>query len=256
MFGALKVGTAGWNVPPQYQAAFPTAGSHLERYAQCLPVVEINTSFYRPHRVATYERWRRAVPEDFRFAVKVPKDITHVRKLVDIADPLARFLAEVEGLGEKLGPLLVQLAPSLAFDAAVADGFFERLRATFSGQVACEPRHPSWFTAEAEAVLVRYRIARVAADPARVPAAAEPGGWPGFRYYRLHGSPEIYYSAYGAAYVEALSRRLQAETGPGRDTWCIFDNTARGEAANDALGLLARTGAASALRMVSAPPGW
>ena len=238
MFGALKVGTASWNVPPQYQAAFPTLGSHLDRYAQRFPAVEINTSFYRPHRVATYERWQRAVPENFRFAVKVPREITHVRKLVDIADPLARFLAEVHGLGEKLGPLLVQLAPGLVFNASVVDRFFERLRAAFGGQVACEPRHPSWFNTEAEAVLIQYQIARVAADPAPVTTAAEPGGWPGLVYYRLHGFPEVYYSAYGPTYVGTLSRNLQAHAKLGCDVWCIFDNTARGEAANDALDLL------------------
>jgi uncharacterized protein YecE (DUF72 family) len=241
MFGALKVGTAGWGVPPQYQAEFPTGGSHLERYAHRLPVVEINTSFYRPHRVATYERWSQAVPADFRFAVKMPKEITHTRKLVDIAEPLDRFLAEVQGLGEKLGPLLVQFPPSFAFNGSLVSSFFERLRGSFSGQVACEPRHATWFDAEAETVLVQFEIARVAADPAKVPAAAEPGGWPGLVYYRLHGSPEIYYSAYGPAYVETLSRDLQAHAKLGCDVWCIFDNTARGEAANDALDLLQRT---------------
>ncbi len=116
MFGALKVGTASWNVPPQHQAAFPTVGSHLERYAQRLPAVEINTSFYRPHRVATYVRWSEAVPAAFRFAVKVPREITHTRKLVDINEPLDRFLTEIQGLGEKLGPLLVQFPPSFAFN--------------------------------------------------------------------------------------------------------------------------------------------
>ena len=241
MFGALKVGTASWNVPIKYQAAFPTAGSHLQRYGQRLPAVEINTSFYRPHRVATYVRWSEAVPAAFRFAVKVPREITHIRKLVDINEPLDRFLTEIQGLGEKLGPLLVQFPPSFAFNGSLVSSFFERLRGSFSGQVACEPRHATWFDTQAETVMVQFEVARVAADPAKVPAAAEPRGWQGLVYYRQHGSPEVYYSAYGPAYVETLSRNLQALAKPGCDIWCIFDNTARGEAANDALDLLHRT---------------
>ena len=96
-------------------------GSHLERYGAILNAVEINSSFYRPHRTATYERWAASVPEDFRFAVKVPKAITHERRLKDVGDLLDRFLSEVSGLGPKLGPLLVQLPPSLSFQAGIAD---------------------------------------------------------------------------------------------------------------------------------------
>jgi uncharacterized protein YecE (DUF72 family) len=238
MAGRLQVGTAGWSVPPQYQDEFPKAGSHLERYAERLPAVEINSSFYRPHRTATYERWARSVPEHFRFAVKVPKAITHDLRLANPSELLAKFLSEVSGLGHKLGPLLVQLPPSLTFDETIAASFFRCLRDRFDGQVACEPRHSSWFTGEADALLAELNTARVAADPACVPQAAKQGGWPGLVYYRLHGSPKVYYSSYGSAYVEALATTLQRLVNPGREMWCIFDNTARGEAANDALYLL------------------
>jgi uncharacterized protein YecE (DUF72 family) len=238
MLGKLWVGTAGWSVPPQYQHEFPKAGSHLERYAERLPAVEINSSFYRPHRIATYERWAQSVPEHFQFAVKVPKAITHDLRLTNPSELLTKFLSEVSGLGHKLGPLLVQLPPSQAFDEVIVASFFRCLRGLFNGQVACEPRHPSWFTGEADALLAEFETARVAADPARVPLAAAQGGWPGLVYYRLHGSPEVYYSPYGPTYVEALATTLKGLVKPGRDIWCIFDNTARGEAAADALSLL------------------
>jgi uncharacterized protein YecE (DUF72 family) len=116
-------------------------------------------------------------------------------------------LSEVVALGAALGPLLVQLPPSLRFDAAVVAAFFSALRARFSGSVVCEPRHVSWFTGEAEQVLVSAQVARAAADPAPVPAAAQPGGWNGLVYHRLHGSPEMYSSdntALGAATANAL----------------------------------------------------
>ena len=115
----VYVGTAGWSLGRPHAELFPRQGSHLVRYASQLNAVEINSSFYRPHRHSTYERWAGSVPSDFRFSVKVPKTITHERRLVDCDDHLSRFLAEVEGLGEKLGTLLVQLPPSFQFDQSI-----------------------------------------------------------------------------------------------------------------------------------------
>jgi uncharacterized protein YecE (DUF72 family) len=234
------VGTAGWSIPKQHAAAFSCAGTHLERYARQLPAVEINSSFYRPHRPATYARWAASVAPDFRFAVKVPKVITHERRLADVGEPLKRFLGEVEALGGHLGPLLVQLPPSLRYHAESSDGFFSDLRAQFAGDVVCEPRHASWFTDVVEARLSELRIARVAADPAVVPRASEPGGWAGLTYRRLHGSPEIYRSGYPVAVLDAVARQIRDEYRDGHECWCIFDNTALGEATRNALDLLDR----------------
>ncbi len=239
MTSNAKIGTAGWSIPTQYAAEFPQVGTHLERYARRLGAVEINSSFYRPHQPKTYQRWADAVSEEFRFAVKVPKAITHTRRLVDVEQPLAQFVSEAGALGAKLGPLLVQLPPSLSFMEDTAVAFFRQLRSCFGGHIACEPRHATWFTDEVDALLSDFQVARVAADPACVRRASTPGGWPGLVYYRLHGSPETYYSAYGAEYVADLARemsRLAAEA----EVWCIFDNTARGEATNDAVSLQRR----------------
>ncbi len=235
----IRVGCAGWSVPKEDAARFPEAGSHLERYAGRFPAVEINSSFYRPHRPATYARWAASVPPGFRFAVKVPREITHGCRLADPAEPLDRFLAECGALGEALGPLLVQLPPSLTFDAAVAVPFFAALRERFGGEVVCEPRHPSWFRPEAEQALVQNQVARVAADPAPVPSAAQPGGWAGLVYYRLHGSPRVYYSAYSEPYLAALAATLR-EAARSAPVWCIFDNTAQGAATDDALAVMER----------------
>ena len=230
----VYVGTAGWTLPKEYSAYFPDKGTHLARYAQRFGGVEINSSFYKPHRPATYARWAASVPEDFRFAVKVPKEITHQLKLVEMTMPLERFLAEVSGLGAQLGPLLVQLPPSLAFETRVASTFFACLRARFTGSVVCEPRHARWFSREAQQLLADFQIARVAADPARVPEAAHPGGWPGLMYYRLHGSPRTYYSAYSEEALRTLELNLR-ERLQSAPVWCIFDNTALGAATGDAL---------------------
>jgi len=236
----FHVGTAGWTLPGEHQPAFPAEGTHLQRYGGRLPAVEINSSFYRPHRPATYERWAASVPAAFRFAVKVPRAITHERRLVDAGASLDAFLAQAGALGPRLGCLLVQLPPSLRFDEPVATTFFEALRQRHEGPVALEPRHASWFEEPVGALLVAHRIARVGADPARVPEAADTGGWPDLAYVRLHGSPRIYYSEYDAARLDALTVRLLGLARSAHDVWCIFDNTASGAALGNALGLLER----------------
>jgi uncharacterized protein YecE (DUF72 family) len=232
----FRIGTAGWNVPSIYLDQVPSGGSHLERYARRLNAVEINSSFYGPHRRITYQRWAQSVPDDFRFSVKVPKAITHEAGLADCGAALDRFVEEVTGLGDKLGVLLVQLPPQSALKKRVANAFFRNLHARINTDVVLEPRHASWFAPGVDDWLAQRRIARVAADPARVAGAGEPGGWNKLAYYRWHGSPRIYYSDYGAAALAALKRRLE-DRARGVSAWCIFDNTVSGAALGNALTL-------------------
>lgn len=232
------IGCAGWSLPSSERAHFPATGSLLERYASRFPAVEINSSFHRPHRPATYARWSASVPADFRFSVKLPKTITHGLRLQGADILLDTFLADSAGLGDRLGCLLVQLPPSLDFEPGVATAFFTAMRSRSSAPVACEPRHASWFTPEADEILGKFEVARVAADPARVPAAGEPGGWPELIYFRLHGSPKVYYSSYDETYLDALSLRIEEHAAAGRRVWCIFDNTVLGAATRNALDLL------------------
>lgn len=239
--GRLLIGTAGWVVPGDVAGLFPAEGTHLQRYAARLGAVEINSCFHRPHRRATYERWASSVPPDFRFAVKLPKTISHAPSAEGQAALIDRFSQEAGGLGEKLGVVLVQFPPKRIFDAAAAEALFAQLAAAFDCPIACEPRHASWFTTAVEDMLVAWRIARVAANPPLVPEAVRPGGWPGLCYHRLHGSPVIYRSSYGEAELARLRDQLDGEAGAGAETWCIFDNTASSAAAGNAVALLQRT---------------
>jgi uncharacterized protein YecE (DUF72 family) len=233
----LRIGTAGWALPRVWRAEFPPEGSYLERYAARFSAAEINSSFYRQHRRTVYERWAAAVPERFRFAVKLPRAITHDQSLVAADVLLEVFLDEVSGLGARLGPLLVQLPPSLAFRPDHVEEFLETLRRLHDGAVACEPRHESWFGSDADRMLERHGVARVAADPARVPAAAEPAGDERLLYYRLHGSPHMYYSDYEPERLALMADRLRRGIETGAECWCIFDNTILGAATGNALAL-------------------
>ena len=226
----IRIGTAGWAIPRDAADAFGLGSCALRRYATVFDAAEINSSFHRPHRPATYARWADAVPDGFRFAVKLPKAVTHDARLIGAEADVGRFLDETSNLGVKRGPILVQTPPKLAFDPDAAAALAVQLTNGGAAAIVWEPRHASWFKPDADAWLAEHRIVRVAADPARHPGAGEPGGWRGLAYRRLHGSPRTYYSGYDAAALEALANR--SHTG---DTWIMFDNTASGEAARNAL---------------------
>jgi uncharacterized protein YecE (DUF72 family) len=235
----VHLGIAGWAIRREHSHRFADVGTHLQRYATLFNAVEINSCFYRPHRRATYERWADSVPDGFRFAVKLPKVITHEQRMIDAEGRLEQFLDETGGLGEKRGPILIQLPPSFAFDRAVVTAFLDALRQRFDGEAVLEPRHETWFTDVVDSLLQEYRVARVAADPARVPAARSVGGYQEIVYIRLHGSPRIYYSAYSPEVLESVAAEIQSWIARDTRTWCIFDNTALGFATSDALAVQA-----------------
>jgi uncharacterized protein YecE (DUF72 family) len=235
----IRIGTAGWGFPRTLDV-FPAKGSGLERYSAVFNSVEINSSFYRPHQRKTYERWAASTPPEFRFAVKVPRTITHERRLVDCHEPLARFLDECAGLDDKLGPLLIQLPPSLGFEAGTVERFLAAWRKATSAATVLEPRHAAWFDGPAQALLETFEVARVATDPAVVPAAARPGGWSGLAYRRLHGSPAMYATSYDDGRLEPLAEQIGGEA-KAVESWCVFDNTRFGAATTDALKLMALT---------------
>jgi uncharacterized protein YecE (DUF72 family) len=243
----VRVGCAGWSILSRHAELFTAGESHLARYATRFDAVEINSSFYRPHAASTYARWAAAVPRRFRFSVKLPKAITHDARLKGAGAQMSRFADEISGLGARLGGVLVQLPPSLVFDARLANGFFAAQRRRIQSPVACEPRHASWFEPRVDALWQRYDVTRVAADPARCAEAAHTAGGAGWRYWRWHGSPRMYYDGYDEARLHALARAILAETEARQIAWCIFDNTAGGHAIADAARLQALLASPEAL---------
>jgi uncharacterized protein YecE (DUF72 family) len=252
----VKIGTAGWAVPKSVVDEPKSSGrSHLERYADVMNCVEINSTFYRNHQQKTISRWAAAVPEDFRFAVKLSKMVTHEAKLRGCGAELLAFFAQLVPLGEKLGPVLVQLPPKLAFDEGLARDFLYTLRELHKGQVVIEPRHATWFERGSEELLREFEVARAMADPPAGSSAADsPGGWPGLRYYRLHGSPRTYWSQYTDEFLSNLAKTIVAERSSA-ETWVVFDNTAMNHAFSDAIALrqMLRSLAGSESRLVRSP---
>ena len=231
-----RIGCAGWALSAKVAVRFPGQGTHLERYAQIFSSVEINSSFHRSHQSKTYARWAASVPYGFRFSVKLPRRISHELKLREAHEAVRQFCAEVAPLGEKLGCLLLQLPPSLELDIVTARNFFSQLRDSTNAKIVCEPRHRSWFTEQGAQIMRDAGVSCVWADPAPI-ATVKPVSTPGMLYMRLHGSPRIYYSSYETPFLEEVSRIIDTVS-VNTEVWCIFDNTAAGEAVPNALTLM------------------
>ncbi|MEO8068314.1 MAG: DUF72 domain-containing protein [Flavobacteriales bacterium] len=233
----LRIGTAGWQLPKTFRELFQAEGSQLEKYSGRFNAIEINSTFYRLPRAATVERWAAAVPADFRFAVKLPKRITHEAQLRNVGAAVHQFADVMEAFGAHAGPVLVQMPPRLAF-SSVAEDFLHQLHEQGFPSVVVEPRHSSWFTADVNAMLLRLDIARVAADPPRADGDGIPGGRGTLAYYRWHGQPRVYWSAYDDATLHNLATTIRSRAANAKEVWVIFDNTAFGAATGNALTLL------------------
>lgn len=235
----VRIGLAGWSeAASRHGELLPAAeegATGLQRYAAAFDFVEINSSFYRQVRPATYEKWAGEVPGDFHFSLKMHRLITHYTRLKN-TDLLGDFFTSVAGLGEKLAVVLLQLPPTLAFDAEGGDRFWSALRKIYGGLAVCEPRHASWQEDGAGKQLVRHGIAPVLTG---IPAADE-DPLRGMKkniplYVRLHGTPRKYHSSYGTEELARLADFLAGHA--GRPRYVVFDNTAGPAGVRNALQL-------------------
>lgn len=238
----LLIGTSGWQYkdwrPPKtggddrpylYPAGLPQS-RWLEHYASRFTVVEINNAFYRLPEKDTFRRWRETTPKDFVYAVKMSRYLTHVKRLKDPAEPVGRFMERAEALGDKLGPVLLQLPPTLRAD-------LDSLDATLSAfpksvKVAVEPRHETWFTDEARDLLAKHGAALCWADRQGRPITPL---WrtADFGYLRMHEGRADPWPRYGEASLSSWLDRIDGEL-PRVPVYVFFNNDPGGAAVIDA----------------------
>ena len=221
------MGIAGWALPLELRVR-EVGSPALARYGELFNAVEINSTHYKFHQPKTFAKWCTLVPLDFRFAVKMHRSISHVQRLTRV-DEAVHFLNTLEAFGEKLGVVLLQLPPSLAFTPVVED-FLRDLRSEYGAALAIEPRHPTWAQGEVEQLLKQLHIARVAADPPLITDRVMAAGDRAVSYYRLHGNPQMYRSVYSDERLEQLASTIISEGQEGGGTFVFFDNTMSGAA--------------------------
>ncbi|HLU33282.1 MAG TPA: DUF72 domain-containing protein [Natronosporangium sp.] len=228
------VGTSGWQYRHWRGSFYPRglpANRWLGYYADRFTTVELNSPFYRLPERDTFAGWRDRTPPGFRFAVKMSRYLTHLRRLRDPAEPVARFLDRAGALGDRLGPVLLQLPPDLPADpaalAAVLTEFPPHVR------VAVEPRHSSWWTARIRDTLAAHGAALCWADRLGQPVTPR---WrtTDFGYLRLHGGPESSWPRYGATALRPWVHRLGATFSPDEAVYVYFNNDQEGAAPADA----------------------
>jgi uncharacterized protein YecE (DUF72 family) len=266
----VRVGISGWRYRGWRGDFYPQGlvqRRELEYAAQRLTSIEINGSFYSLQRPSSYAEWRAQTPDDFVFAVKGSRFVTHLKRMVGVEVPLANFFASgVLALGPKLGPFLWQLPESLRFDAGVLDAFLALLPRTTAAaaelathhderlgadraltsteedrplQHAFEFRSTTFDDEAAYDVLRRHEVGTVLADTA--------GRWPkveqvtaGLMYVRLHGDKELYTSGYTDESLDEWAARCRQWEAAGLDVYVYFDNDSKGYAPHDAVRLIAR----------------
>lgn len=232
-----RVGISGWTYPPWRGVFYPKGlrqQDELAFAASKFRTIEINGTFYGSQEPASFLHWREATPDDFVFAVKAPRFITHIQRLRNAATPLANFFATgILRLGPKLGPLLWQLPPTLKFDEALFEDFFAMLPADTEAATrlakqhdsrikhqdwtetgtrhlrhAVEIRHESFRNEAFIKLLRRHHIALVCADTVEWPRLMDVTS--DFIYCRLHGSEQLYASGYDDQALDAWARRIRA----------------------------------------------
>ncbi|WBC08525.1 DUF72 domain-containing protein [Micromonospora sp. WMMA1947] len=239
------VGTSGWQYRDWRERFYPAGLPQrrwLEHFAARFATVEVNNAFYRLPERDTFVAWRERTPGDFCVAVKMSRYLTHIKRLRDPAEPVARFLDRASGLGDRLGPVLVQLPPTLRADPDALAGVLRRFPADV--RVAVEPRHQSWWTDDTRRVLERHRAALVWADRLSRPITPL---WrtTDFGYLRLHEGRARPWPRYGRAALAGWVRRLAGEFGDGDPAYVYFNNDPGGAAIVDAVafaGLARRAG--------------
>ncbi|MFJ8192454.1 DUF72 domain-containing protein [Streptomyces sp. NPDC096094] len=249
----LFVGTSGWQYRDWRDVLYPPGlpvRLWLERYAAGFATVEINNAFYRLPSRETFEAWRDRVPADFVVAVKASRYLTHIKRLREPEEPVDRLMTHAAGLGDRLGPILLQLPPTLRADA----GLLDTCLACFppGTRVAVEPRHESWWAPEVRDVLTSRGAALCWADVRARPVTPlwRTTDW---GYVRFHQGRAAPWPHYGRRSLATWAGRIANTWPDDHDVYAYFNNDPTGAAVRDATAF-ARLAQAARLTVTRTPP--
>ncbi|WP_036548115.1 DUF72 domain-containing protein [Nocardia seriolae] len=232
---ATRIGTSGWQYPDWRGVLYPEGVAQrrwLELYARSFATVELNAAFYRPLPRSVFEGWRDRLPANFVMAVKASRTLTHYRRLRDPRDPVERMIDAARGLGDRLGPIRLQLPPTLAAAPELLAAALTLIPADV--RVAVEPRHESWWTDPVRSVLADHNAALCWADRLGTPVTPlwRTADWAYVRFHEGAGeSPPRYSESVLAEWVRRIDRIWE----PDRDVYVYFNNDSGGAAVRDAI---------------------
>jgi uncharacterized protein YecE (DUF72 family) len=229
--GKIYIGTSGWSYRDWPGIFYPDkmkSTEWLTFYSKSFDVTEINSSFYHLPREKTVLGWVKKVPENFKFCPKISRYLTHMKKLHEPEEPLQRFFGVFKEIKHYLGPVLIQLPPSLRFDKEVAGHFFDLLKSDYARyDFVLEVRHKSWLEQDAIDLLTSYQIGFVISQSG--------AGFPyaevitsGIIYARFHGPGKLYFSSYSDEMLEEYAGKFRKWLKKGHNIWVFFNNTGQG----------------------------
>ncbi|MBI4100729.1 DUF72 domain-containing protein [Candidatus Microgenomates bacterium] len=236
MAGKILIGTSGFTYQHWREVFYPQnlpQRDWLKFYAQRFPIVEINASFYHQILKKTYQNWVKITPENFIFAVKGSRFITHIKRLKDCREPIERFFSQASGLGAKLGPILWQLPPQWGFNEQRLAEFLDILP---KARCAFEFRDRSWFNDKVYTLLKKHNCALVIQDSSRWPSTEEITA--DFTYLRFHGRDSLYGSCYNKRVLRSLAEKINSWH-KKIDVYGFFNNDVYGYAVKNAQELTA-----------------
>jgi uncharacterized protein YecE (DUF72 family) len=230
------IGTSGWSYKHWKEIFYPPklkSADWFNFYAERFDTSEINMSFYNLPKIKTVENWAAKAPKGFRFCPKLSRFITHMKKLHDPGEPLERFFSVFEPMQKLMGPVLVQLPPSLKFNYDIAENFFNALKIYKKNEFVLEIRHYTWLSDDSLTLMAKYKIGLVISQSGKVFPYSEMVTAKNV-YLRFHGPKELYASEYSTQMLRSYAKKFAAWIEEGHVIWAFFNNDIHGYAFEDA----------------------
>lgn len=245
MASKIHIGTSGWSYKHWKDAFYPhklPSTKWLPYYADIFSTTEINASFYRLPSEESVLKWAAQVPDNFLFCPKMSRYLTHMKKLREPDEPLERFFSVFHHLKKKLGPVLIQLPPRLAFHYDIAEHFYNLLKKKYKPyEFVMEVRHDTWLQEESLTLMTKYGIGLVISESGDMFPYSEMITAKNI-YVRFHGPAELYASSYSDKALESFAEKFKKWVKDGHEVWAYFNNDIGAHAVGDAQRLIELTG--------------